>query len=271
MRESRRGALCGLPWSRIGTGGCIFLIWTIYQTLCSYSSNPQGYRIRTLPCWVGVASTISIDRRFVLSAFVPVFKYWAIPELEIIGSDPGLLLSSLAALALILYVRGLFTIVTHAMCKRLISLAKPVSPRSCVRSRKCVGGAWLHKKMTTTMSQASPPHYLRETGFARLLRNRDSWSLTGKHVVGDRDEDELSVVTKAQQLAVSSGITLQGERVGVAPNPCPIHSPFPSPFPRHELEYAKSLQPDISELINRISRDHEFLKKTLQKQVASVC
>ena len=82
------------------------------------------------------------------------------------------------------------------------------------------------------------------------------------------DDVVTAMATKARRFAICCGILLQRGPIGLATCAAPIHAPFtlfPSPFPRREFDYAKAIQTDVSEMVQRVSRDHDFLQKSLEK------
>lgn len=83
--------------------------------------------------------------------------------------------------------------------------------------------------------------------------------------------DVRDVALKAQYYALSHGILVQDKPMTEAetitqPRPSfPPFALFPSPLPRCDLAFLKSIQPQISELYDSVSRDHDFLRKTLKR------
>ena len=83
--------------------------------------------------------------------------------------------------------------------------------------------------------------------------------------------DVRELALKAQYYSLCHGILVQERlmtKVECDSQPRPSSPPFalfPSPLPRHELAHVKKIQPIISKLYDKVSRDHDFLRKTLKR------
>ena len=76
--------------------------------------------------------------------------------------------------------------------------------------------------------------------------------------------DKMDLVLDAVHYATYCGMISLDKEGHVAP---PSFALFPSPIPRSERDFVASIQKDVSRLIDRSSRDRDFLHGSLRKCV----